>query len=81
MLDLDKKFIAVSTFPSKENKPTPAPDTPIRELTCVQEPHAKPDLSFEAVAAAPPTIVRASHLKALEDDETLKQPSSAKWLK
>lgn len=81
MLDLSKQFISVSSFPSKENKPTPAPDTPIKELTCVQEPHAKPDLSFEAVAAAAPTVVRASHLHALEDEEILKVPSSAKWLK
>lgn len=81
MLDLDKKFIAVSMFPSRENKPMPAPDTPLKELTCVQEPRAKPDLSFEAVTAAAPTIVRASHLKALEDEDSLKQPSSAKWLK
>lgn len=70
----------MALFPSKDNQPT-VDETPIQELKCVAEPRAKPDLSFEAVAAAAPVIVRSTTDTVVEDEQQVKDPSKAKWLK
>lgn len=69
----------MALFPSKDNQPA-ADETPIQELRCVREPRAKPDLSFETEAASP-TVVRATSDSVLTDEEQLRGPSKAKWLK
>lgn len=81
MLDLGQRFTAVPSFPSRDASPPPESDTPIAKLNCVQGPPAKPDLSFDPLTAAPPTVVKASFNAILESPDTLAEPSKAKWLK